>query len=490
MKIKNPFAKKNDSKVLTAKSQTFFDELAKSSNVQGMFTTLSKLPNPDAILRKSGKGIDTLSTLINHYQVGTCVDSRKAGTTKKLWSLEKEQTSSQNLEFYTNLFKKQLKVHELIKDVLDAPLYGYVVFEITWKKQDGYLIPAKIEAKPQEWFEYDTENRMYFKSKQGNLYLDDYPYKFIVVRNNPTFKNPYGQALLSRCFWMVAFINGGMEFWVKFTEKYGMPFLFGRYDRSMSATEREELLEALVAMAQDAIGVIPDNGRIEFAESSSKGASVDVYERLIQKCENNIAKSILGQTLTTDVGSSGSYAAANTHNQVRGDLIDSDTRLCEEFFNTLISFINAVNFVEEETPCMSLYEEDDVDLQIAERDTKIHNAGGRFSKNYFIKTYGFDKDDIEVEQSSSISSANFSETSSGDFDELDNLMSVFTQKDFEAMLNPLLTPIVSLFNSSRDAEETIEKLAEIYPQMNTSELEKALVKIIFISELFGRMKDE
>ena len=32
----------------------------------------------------------------------------------------------------------------------------------------------------------------------------------------------------------------------------------------------------------------------------------------------------------------------------------------------------------------------------------------------------------------------------------------------------------------------MEKLAEVYPEMNTEELEKTLTKVIFISEILGR----
>ena len=54
--------------------------------------------------------------------------------------------------------------------------------------------------------------------------------------------------------------------------------------------------------------------------------------------------SILGQTLTTEIGSTGSYAASNTHMQVRQDIVDSDKKLVEGVINQLIQWIYEINF--------------------------------------------------------------------------------------------------------------------------------------------------
>jgi hypothetical protein len=47
-------------------------------------------------------------------------------------------------------------------------------------------------------------------------------------------------------------------------------------------------------------------------------------EKLIDKMNAEISKAILGQTLTTEIGATGSYAASNTHMAVRQDIIDAD----------------------------------------------------------------------------------------------------------------------------------------------------------------------
>ena len=476
----------------------FFEKMTQAKNVEGMYGIINRLPNPDIVLRKTGHGIGVLRSLTNHYQVGTCIESRNAGVTSRLFALLKENTPDKNFEFYNDIFKN-LDIHKLIENILEAPLFGYAPIEIIWEKDGNYIIPAKLDAEPQEWFHFNSEGEFFFKHKSytpnGLLINPDKSRKFLLPRNKPTHKNPYGQAVLSRCFWNVAFINGGMEFWVKFMERYGMPFMIGKYDRSMTTAEKTNLLKMMVRMVQDAVGVIPSDGSVEIIEAAGKSASADIYEKLIKMCENNIAKSILGQTLTTDVGTSGSYAAANTHNAVRGDIIASDTRLCENTINTLIRYINEINFSDKDYPKCTIYDEKDIDQSLAERDNKIYNTGVRFTKEYMMKAYGYeDNDIIMIEETASPELEEFSESNNSSLltpnsTLTDDLTDMFSTEDIQKLIDPALKPVAELFNKSRDAEDCMERIAEIYPDMNTNELEEALSKVIFIAELLGRSEN-
>ncbi len=73
-----------------------------------------------------------------------------------------------------------------------------------------------------------------------------------------------------------------------------------------------------------------------------------------------------------------------------------------------------------------------------------------------------------------------------DFDKMDELI----PEDYEKLINPLLMPIVKLFKKERNADDCMEKIAEIYPLMSTDELEKTLTKVIFIAEMLGRLSND
>lgn len=471
------------------KDKSIYDDWANCKTAEGYFSCIDRLPNPDIILRKMGKGISILRELENHYQVGTCIESRKAGTMSKDFKLIEQNTPKAHFDLYKDIFNI-LDVNKLIEDILDASLYGYNPIELTWEKDGNYIIPVKAVAKPQEWFYFNSEGEFFYKDRTrgGKRQIDLEGFKFLLPRNKATYVNPYGCAILSRCFWNVAFINGGMEFWVKFSEKLGMPWVFGKYDRSMTDQEKKSFLTALVNMVQDAVGIIPNDGSVEVMQTGSTGNS-EIYKLLVDKCENNISKAILGQTLTTDVGSVGSFAAGKVHADVRSDIVQSDTNLVVSTIKRLIQLINAINFADDEVPIYGVVQED-FGLERAERDQKVQSLGVRFSKDYIVKTYGYNDKDIEIvtPQSGVTEFSDSEDNPNGtkkDLQGTELLETITDLKDFENVLNPALNSIIEFFNTTRDAEETMEKLADVYPDLDTQKLEDILTKVIFISSLLG-----
>ncbi|MGN0015028.1 MAG: DUF935 family protein, partial [Candidatus Gastranaerophilaceae bacterium] len=440
----------------------------------------------DIILRSSGLGYRSLRNLKSNYQVGTCIESRKSGVTSKKWKLEKGDCSEKEYNFWIEVFK-YLDVYKIIEDILEAPLFGFAPITIKYEADGQYILPVELTSKPQEWFYFDAENNFYFNSKsKDNDLIDLKSTKLLLPRHRATFLNPYGECLLSRCYWNVVFINSSFDFWERFVEKYGSPFAVGKYDRNMSNDEKKDLFKTLKNMVQDCVAVIPLDSTVELMEPAGKSASSEIYKDLISKCENNISKVILGQTLTTDIGSSGSYAASNTHQQVREDLILSDVRLCESTINDFILKVHSLNFDNTNTPIFNIYDEEDIDQSLAERDNKVKTLGVSFTKDYIKRAYGYEDGDFEMVKPSDNFNFSDSEDKQNDFDKMDELQPT----DYEKLINPLLMPIVELFKNERDADICMEKIAEIYPKMNTEELEKTLTKVIFLAEMLGRLSND
>ena len=113
--------------------KSVFEEYAKANDAVGMYNLTSRLPNPDIILRKTGKGLSALRELKSNYQVGTCIESRKAGVTSKKWRINQNDCSDKQFDFFEKVFNN-LDVHKIIEDILEAPLFGYAPIEISYEK--------------------------------------------------------------------------------------------------------------------------------------------------------------------------------------------------------------------------------------------------------------------------------------------------------------------------------------------------------------------
>ena len=384
------------------------EEIATRKRALNFYSLANILPDPDIVLKKQGKDIRIYKELLCDPHVFACTQSRKAGVLSLDWEINRGLDKDQNAEDVENLLKK-LDIQKIMSDILDATQFGFQPLEIMWKRdKSGHIMPERVTAKPPEWFCFDDDNNLKFRTKE-NYYGEIVPdKKFLLAQNNPSYNNPYGERTLSRVFWNVTFKKGGLKFWVVFTEKYGMPHLIGKHPRGSTKEETNSLADMLEDMVQDAIAVIPDDSSIEIQEAS-KSSSAEIYEKLIDKMNTEISKAILGQTLTTEIGSTGSYAASNTHMQVRQDIIDSDKKLVEGVINQLIQWIYEINFANAEVPIFELYEPEDVDLTLAQRDKILSDTGVKFTKEYFIKNYGLEEEDFDIREDIIPASPNFKE---------------------------------------------------------------------------------
>jgi phage gp29-like protein len=464
------------------------EEIATRKRALNFYSLANILPDPDIVLRKQGKDMRVYNELLCDPHVFACVQSRKSGVLSMEWELNRGSDKDEKSEIIEKLFAK-LDIYKLISDILDATQFGFQPLEILWKREkNGYILPEKIISKPPEWFCFDDDNNLKFRTKE-NYYGEIVPdKKFLLAQNNPSYNNPYGERTLSRCFWAVTFKKGGLKFWVVFTEKYGMPHLIGKHPRGASKEETNNLADLLEQMVQDAIAVIPDDSSVEIQEAS-KSSSAEIYEKLIDKMNAEISKAILGQTLTTEIGSSGSYAAANTHMGIRQDIIDSDKKLVEKTINQLIRWIYEINFSNAEIPVFELYQEEDVDLTLAQRDKILADSGVKFTKEYFIKTYGFEDEDIDIRediiptQMSQYSQFKEEPVIEGQ-KQVDDLFKFLSETELNKQSQKMLAPLVSLLENCESYDEAYELLTD--KNLHTKQLEQSIQKALFLCELQGR----
>ena len=276
------------------------DEIATRKRSINFYSLGSYLPDPDIVLRKQGKDVKIYRELFCDPHVFACIQSRKAGVLSLEWEINRGLDKAKDAELVEDLLKK-LDIHKLINDILDATLFGFQPIEIMWGKVGNYVLPLELKAKPSEWFCFDEENLLKFRTKEHYWGEELPPKKFLCPQNNPSYDNPYGERVLSRVFWPVTFKKGGLKFWVVFTEKYGIPHLIGKHPRGATKEETDKLADLLEEMIQDAIAVIPDDSSVEIQEAN-KSSSAEIFEKLIDKMNSEISKAILGQTLTTESG--------------------------------------------------------------------------------------------------------------------------------------------------------------------------------------------
>jgi phage gp29-like protein len=460
------------------------------------------LPNPDPVLKKMGKDITVYNDLLSDAFVGGCADSRSAGVLSLSWAVDKNKAQGRSAAFCQDILQR-LNMPRLISEILSAPLFGYEVGEAVWQvRADNMVVPVSLQKKPNDWFAFDGHERLLFRSRQNPMGENIPPRKFLLATHKASWENPYGLAVLSRVFWPAAFKKGGLKFWTVFTEKYGMPHVVGKLPRGTGDTETNDLLYKLESMVQDAVAVIPDDSSVEIKDFAASGASVDAYERYLSYCKGEISVALLGQTLTTEVGDKGSFAAAKTHMQVRGDIVDGDKKIVENTINTLIGWICDVNFPGEPKPVFSMYAPEDVDLDLAERDKVLTDCGVRFTPSYFQREYGLKPEDFSLvapaQRAEAVPAVPFagkaaapaapalppSKAEQAVAAAVDSL----SPEELQAQADGLLKPVIELIRAGKDANAVLSELAAVWPKMDDSALEEMLTRAYFVMDMLATLQ--
>jgi phage gp29-like protein len=215
----------------------------------------------------------------------------------------------------------------LVTDLLDALGKGYSACEIIWDRTDSRWTPREYLWRDPRFFVFDRASmqRLRLLDEGASFEGRDLPpFKFLV--HIPKLKSGIpirsGLARLAAAAYMCKTFT--VSDWMAFAEVFGMPLRVGRYGPNATDRDIQTLIRAVANLGTDAACVLPDSMRIEFQEAAKAAGGPDLFPRLAEWLDRQVSKGVLGQTMTSDDGSS--QAQANVHDDVRLDIRKDDAR--------------------------------------------------------------------------------------------------------------------------------------------------------------------
>lgn len=355
----------------------------------------------DSVLQQKG-GIGNLSVyseLLRDDQVSTCWGQRRLALTSCDTVVEPgaEDAASKAAAEALQAELDGMNWDDVTDKALFAAFYGWGVAEVMWKPAvAGSLTPSvsfdRVVVRDRARFRFDRDgNTHLFASGSGWRQVP--PRKFWpVVFGGDHHDQPYGLGLAHALYWPAFFKRNDIKFWLIFLEKFGQPTAIAKLTKAQleDPTQKANALAALRLIATDAGVVVPTNDQgeslIELLEAARSGAAD--YEAMKKAMDEAIAKVILGQTMTTENGSS--RAQAEVHLSVRQDIVEADADLlCGSFNQGPVKWWCEWNFPGATPPRVYRQTEVPEDLaKRAERDSKIFALGYEPDEAYILKTYG------------------------------------------------------------------------------------------------------
>jgi len=462
---------------------------------------LGVLPDPDPILRKLGEDARVLADLEADDQVTAITMARKNRVLNRqdYWFKPgklKDESPTEPAKILCDRLVKDLEslaMRDLISGILQAPFYGLAVLEILWKPDGGWWHVAGVEVKPHHWFGFNRANELVFR---GEKFMEAQALpagKFILVRHYATYENPYGLRLLARCLWPVAFKKGGLSFYTRFVEKFGNPWTVAIASKQATAAEMDKMAANLSRMVRDATAVLPNGASVQFLTPS--GGSADYHETYLKRMDASISKVLMGNTLTSEIGDRGSYAAAETHKEVADEFAESDLDLVVTAMNELAWIYAQVNVGPEVLAPQFSYEEPEDLNKLADLDRKLFALGVRFTPKHFEDKYSLAEDEFTVvDPGIGAGDFQFAAAPAGQIDEYHQAIEEAVKKyapQAAAASEEFFSQVWKIVDAAESFEELERGLAGLIgPSTEPDAFQELLADLMWGSALMGRYAED
>lgn len=195
---------------------------------------------------------------------------------------------------------------------------------------------------------------------------------------------PRDLGLLNKCAPQCISKKNMLAFWDMFGELFGVPMRIARTSTN-NESERKRIEQSLDNMGAAFWALFPEGTDIEIKESS-RGDAYNVYDKRVDRCNSEISKGILGQTMTIDSGSS--LSQSQTHLEVFKNLVDQDATLVANTVNDKLLPL----MVRHGFPVAGLrFKWDDTTQYTPAEDREIERVLLQYYKidpKYFVEKYG------------------------------------------------------------------------------------------------------
>lgn len=279
----------------------------------------AELPGPPT----AGLPYETYDQMARDSMVQTALTVKRLGVLAAKWKLEPADASAEakaRAEFIQRAFDRmEGSPLTILGQAMDAFAKGWSVQELVLSQDEGGWWLAAVRPKDPAQFglELDAFGRIgaLVLRVPGEEERRLPASRFVVYRNRFTYGTPKGRSDLDAVYphWQAKL--GLLKAWKVHLERFASPTLLGRFQRGLPEGDRRDLASALNNLARLTSLVFPNE-----VEVSALGGTPDASRGFIDAIDfhnREIARAVLGQTLTTDEGSRvGSLALGKVHLQV------------------------------------------------------------------------------------------------------------------------------------------------------------------------------
>ncbi|HYW05017.1 MAG TPA: DUF935 family protein [Gammaproteobacteria bacterium] len=445
------------------------------------------LPQDNVLTTRGGNDLRAYEDLLRDTQVKSAFEQRRLAIVGAPLDvrpggerpIDKQAADSMRAQLEAISFDR------ITDKILYGLFYGYSVGECLWGRDGREIVLEDIKVRKSRRFRFDGALRLRmltYSDLMGELLPDRKFWIFSAGADNDD--EPYGLGLGYYTWWPVFFKRHDIRFWLIFLEKFGQPTAHGKYPRQSTQEDQAKLLEAVQAIQTDSGVITPEGMPIDLIEAARSGTAD--YAAMHDVMDKAISKGIMGQTMTSDSGSSRSQA--QVHMEVRQDLVEADIEiLCDSFNAQVARWLTEWNYPGAAIPRITRsLKKSWRDLQAsADLDQKLGAVGYRRTLEDVKSTYGGEWEDtgMPAQGQQGAPQPAFAEPGRSDTpgDQADRL-----GNELDPMVEQWIEQIRHLVDSSSSLEDVQSGLIHLYPHMTLDQYGQAMREALTAAELAGR----
>jgi len=267
-----------------------------------------------------------------------------------------------------------------VHDVMDAQFWGFSLFQFY---KDG------------QWVNYDPIPRKHVDPVR----------RIILHRQTDIAGTPWDEfsdllfvgdkddlGLLAKAAPWVIYKRNTIADWANFCEIFGMPIREYIYQTDDDESRRRAIEDSKSSGGM-AFFLHASDTQLRLLESGNKSGSADLYERLCERCNSEMSKLILGNTLTTESSDKGTQALGTVHRKVEDQVAQADRRYVLDVLNYDMTDILLAMGINTEGGEFCFTEPKDTDMSSkAEILAKLRNTFNLpISDDYLYEEFGIEK---------------------------------------------------------------------------------------------------
>lgn len=452
---------------------------------------LNTLTPEDSLLRHSADRLQLYTEVLSDDQVKSAWEKRQRELTAAPWTVLAGDESAR-AEEAAEALKAELTAigwNQITEYMQHGLFFGFAVAELLYEMDGSKVKIADIRPRNPRRFVFGQDGQPRLKTRSHWLDGEELPERKFWHFHAGGFHadDPYGQGLAHWLYWPVRFKKEGLAFWNEFLEKYGAPFILGKYPNGTSAQDQERLLESCRAVRRDLGMTLPEGMMVELVQTKAQGTPD--HAALFEAMNAAILKVIVGQTMTTEDGSSRSQS--ETHADQQSLLVMSDAELIDESFNKgPARWWCEWNYGEgvASPRVVRLFEAEEDKKTAAETILTMQQAGWTAPQEQVDKIFGegWEKT-ASVQGQAADKQAEFADPAPRDTaDEIADE----AEGDLDTAMTELLEMVRAVVEKTDSLEEAQAALLGIYPDLDPARLAEIMGQAHVLADLKGRDEAE